>query len=141
MRRAARAFTLLEMMVTLAIVAVLGAIALPMYGQHVVRSAVAEGTSRLAEARVKMEQWYLDRRTYEGACADGAKVLPSSVKNWAFTCEASAAAYTITAKGSGRASGFEYTVDQTDARKTVAAPDGWGTCGVKWLTRKGEACA
>lgn len=141
MTGAARGFTLLEMMVTLAIIAIVAAIALPMYGQHVVRTAVAEGTSRLAEARVKMEQWYLDRRTYEGACADGAKVLPAGVKNWSFTCEAAAATYTITAKGAGRAAGFEFSVDQTDTRKTVAAPEGWGTCGSKWLTRKGEGCA
>ena len=54
--RCARGFTLIELMITVAVIAVLSAIALPSYTDYVTRSKLAEAYAHLADLRVKMEQ-------------------------------------------------------------------------------------
>src|SRR4029077_18976538 len=66
----ARGFTLLEVMIVCVIVAVLAAIALPNYGDYVKRGKIIDATSKLSDARVHLEQWFQDNRTYVGACVD-----------------------------------------------------------------------
>src|SRR5437867_53900 len=63
-------FTLIEVMIVVAIVGVLAAIALPNYSDYVKRGKITEATSALAEVRTRYEQWFLDNRTYAGACSD-----------------------------------------------------------------------
>ena len=65
-----RGFTLLEMMIVVAIVGILAAIAIPNYSDYVKRGKIIEATQRLSEARTKLEQWFLDNRTYVGGCAE-----------------------------------------------------------------------
>src|ERR1700676_5455995 len=65
-----RGFTLIEVMIVVAIVAVLAAIALPNYADYVRPGKIIEATQRLSEARTKLEQWFLDNRTYVGGCAE-----------------------------------------------------------------------
>lgn len=62
--RAAPGFTLLEVMVVTAIVAVLAAIALTSYAAYVRRSARAEAQSTLTEAASRQQQFLVDRRRY-----------------------------------------------------------------------------
>ena len=64
--RGQRGFTLIELMIVIAVIAILAAIALPSYNDYIRRGKIAEGTSGLADLRVKMEQWYQDNRTYVG---------------------------------------------------------------------------
>jgi len=64
-------FTLIELMITIAIIGILSAIALPAYNEYVIRGKIVEATATLAGHRVKMEQFFQDNRTYVGACAAG----------------------------------------------------------------------
>ena len=57
-------FTLLETMVVVTIVATLASIALPSYAGYVRRSRILEAVARLSDARARMEEYYLDQRTY-----------------------------------------------------------------------------
>lgn len=56
-------------MVTMAVMAILAAIAIPAYSEHMMRGKITEATTNLSDTRVKLEQYFQDNRTYIGACA------------------------------------------------------------------------
>ncbi len=56
MKRAARGFTLIELMITVAVVAILSAIAYPSYQEYVLRSRRVEAQSLLGEAAARQER-------------------------------------------------------------------------------------
>ena len=143
-------FTLIEVMIALAVVAILGAIALPSYRDYVTRGKITEATANLADMRVKFEQYFQDNRTYVGACVAGtAAPLPTGTKYFTFTCPTlTAVAFTVQADGvAGQGmAGFVYTVNQTNTQATAitggsqAALDGWTGNAACWVIRKGGAC-
>ena len=53
-----RGFTLIEIMIVVAIVAILSAIALPSYSDYVLRSKLPEAFSALSDQRIRLEQYY-----------------------------------------------------------------------------------
>ncbi|WP_423598062.1 type IV pilin protein [Roseateles sp. MS654] len=144
-RSASRGFTLIELMVVVAIVGILAAIALPAYRNYVVRSQITEGIAGLTTARADMERYFQDFRTYQTVA--GVATSPCSsfrpAGNFTITCSVlTATAYTLRAAGSGNVSSFTYTVDQLDQRTTdgPGGPgEGWD-CNSRWITRKGDTC-
>ena len=62
--RPMRGFTLIEVLITVAIVAILAAVALPSYTDYVTRSKLVEATSSLTDMRVRLDQYFLDSRQY-----------------------------------------------------------------------------
>ncbi len=62
--RTVTGFTLIELMVIVAIMGILAAIAIPMYGDYVTRSRIIDGTSKLGDIRTQMEKYFMDNRTY-----------------------------------------------------------------------------
>ena len=149
-------FTLIEVMVVVAIVAILAAVAYPSYGDYVRRGKIAEAVATLADTRAKLEQFFLDNRTYVGA--DGANmpcsaaVLSAGKKHFTYACTAGngagtpdAGTYLITATGAGAdgMTGFTYTINQVNVRQTTAAPTGYAAATMPancWLTKKGGTC-
>lgn len=140
-----RGFTLIEVMITVAVIAILAAVALPNYIEYVTRSKLVEAKTNLSDMRTRLEQYFLDNRAYPDAClayaagaAPAGKIyLPANVKNFAISCPTlSATAYTVQATGLG----FTFTVDQTNARKTTGVPAGWTTSTVCWVSRKNGDC-
>ncbi|HMG58235.1 MAG TPA: type IV pilin protein, partial [Burkholderiales bacterium] len=90
-------FTLIELMVTVAIIAVLAAIAVPNYTDYVKRGKLQEATSNLLAMRTKMEQYFQDNRSYTtpGApvlapCTAGSSVPIPPLKYFTITCPATA---------------------------------------------------
>ncbi len=131
--RRSRGFSLIELMIAVAIVGILAAIAVPAYKEQLRRGAVEEGLAGLGHARVAAEQFFLDNHTYVGfnCTAFGSTKFP-------ITCadDLETAAYVLTATGNANVTGFVYTIDQAGAR-TTAGPWGSASC---WITRKGETC-
>ncbi len=64
MRRRIRGFTLIELMVALAIVGVLVAIALPSYRKYVLRAQRTNAKAFLTQVMSKEEGWFNDRKAY-----------------------------------------------------------------------------
>lgn len=140
-----RGFTLIELMITVAIVAILASIALPSYSDYLTRGKLTEATSMLADLRVKLEQHYQDNRSYVGGCVVGSVAPLPTGQYFDFTCPTLAAA-TFTIQASGKAgtpvAGFIFQLDQANTRTTTATPSGWGTAPIAcWVTRKGGGCS
>ncbi|MEM0515949.1 type IV pilin protein [Pseudoalteromonas sp. YIC-827] len=57
-------FTLIELMITVAIVGILAAIAYPSYQSFVISSARSEAMSAVLDAASKQEQYFADNREY-----------------------------------------------------------------------------
>lgn len=66
---AARGFSLIELMITVAIVAILAAIAYPSYDQHVIKTRRAAATTCLMERAQFMERYYTTNLSYKDAPA------------------------------------------------------------------------
>ncbi len=63
-KRSVSGFSLIELMVTVAIIAILATIAYPSYTDHVVRSNRTEAQRELLRLANLQEQFYSDNRTY-----------------------------------------------------------------------------
>ena len=63
-------FTLIELMITVAILGIIASIALPSYFQHVKRTARTEAITALLDAANKQEQFFVDNREYTTVLAD-----------------------------------------------------------------------
>ena len=134
MRRAS-GFTLIELLVVVTIVAILAAIAIPAYSRYVQRGDLVEGTQALSQYRVQMEQYYQDNASYANGAACGV-VPPVTLVNFTLTCALNGAqAYVATVTGRNAVNGFVYTIDQTNAQATPAAPAGWSTSATSWVIR------
>jgi len=129
-------FTLIEMLITVAIVAILAKVAVPAYSDYIKRGKIPEATGGLAAKQAQMEQFFQDNLTY----ANAPPCTSESTTNFTFSCSVAGTptVYTLQAKGQGSMSGFTYTVDQAGTKKTTASP--WGTSTTCWITGKGGTC-
>ncbi len=136
-------FSLIEVLIVVAIIGILSAIAMPMYGDYVTRSKIQQATSGLADARVKLEQFFLDNRTYVGGAAPWAcgGARPTA-RYFTFDCVSTASTYTITANGIAAEGmgAFAYTINESNAQGSTITAAGWNNSATCWITKKGETC-
>jgi prepilin-type N-terminal cleavage/methylation domain-containing protein len=150
-------FTLIEVMIVVAIIAILAAIALPSYRDYILRGQVVDATNLLSTGQANMERYFQDNRTYAAIpartfyppCDANVPVAQRTAGSFILTCTAPAApdatSYTLTATGTGPVNNFVYTVDQLNARSTTipaGSPTGWTTPSPNncWMVKKGQTC-
>jgi type IV pilus assembly protein PilE len=158
--RHAKGFTLLELMITVAIVAILASIALPSYNDYVLRGKFTEATGNLADLRVKMEQFYMDNRGYSvpldaKLCGIPGNNTPIASDGRYFTYECApdnangigAQTYVLTAKGIAAQGldGIWFTVNERNGKGTqiqggsTMAKQGYTAAGC-WVRKKPGDC-
>lgn len=138
----ARGFTLIEVMITVAIIAILSAIALPAYTSYVQRSRVPPALDALSSLATRLEQRFQDTGSYAAADDDDAcgATLPSADK-FTISCELSGKdgdGFIATATGSGPVEGYTYTINHQGVRATTAHPN--GTPATNCWSMKGAVC-
>jgi type IV pilus assembly protein PilE len=137
-----RGFTLIEIFIAIAIIAILSAMAIPQYQDYITRGELPEAHAGLGAFRVQMEQYYQDNRNYgAGACGAAAPVY----RYFAHACNLTNGGQGYTASATGvaasRVNGFTFTINEQNARATTAAPANWGTTPMPatcFITRKGS---
>jgi type IV pilus assembly protein PilE len=143
-RREPRGFTLIELIVAIAIVGVLAAIAYPSYTAYVRRGKIVEALAELATVRVRLEQYYQDNRHY-GSTASACGVSMPLQPSFSFACSwgpgATSQSFVVTATGLASASmdGYAYTVDDSNAQRTSLF-EGAAVTAACWLKKRGDSC-
>jgi type IV pilus assembly protein PilE len=107
-----KGFTLIEAMITVAVLAVVAAIAVPAYTGYVATTREAEGWNNLNALKIAEEQYFLERNTYFGGADAGAISTASGglwtiaeqsgTENFGYDITATATSYTATATGKNK---------------------------------------
>ncbi|HEU4709150.1 MAG TPA: type IV pilin protein [Methylophilaceae bacterium] len=132
--KTAQGFTLIELMVTVAIIAILASIALPSYKSYVVRGKIAEATSELSKWRNSVERYYQDNRNFTDVCSNTG---PTGTKYFTYSCVSTAQTYTLTATGVGSEgmNGYVYTVNQDNTKATTMFDNEAVTASCWWIKK------
>ena len=140
-------FTLIEMLVTVVLVAILASIAYPAYTNYVIRGQLQDAFTNLADYRIKLEQYYQDNKSYSTGttCGQGNAwaSFPITTKYFTLTCSVTSSkqGYTLTATGtSGKLTAYTYTIDDTGAKKTTAYPGHSGAINNCWAIKSASDC-
>lgn len=138
-------FTLIELLIAIAIIGILSAVALPMYSNYVKRSKISEAVAGLSDMRTKMEQYFLDNRTYANACNPGTIATPPTGQHFDFSCDPApdATTYTIVARGkdSDKMGDFQYSINQANTKSTISLPNDWVGAGNNcWVLKSDGSC-
>ena len=142
MNKDSKGFTLIEVMITVAILGILAAIALPAYTDYVIRGRIPEATANMESYRALMEQYYQDTRNYAdaaGACGVAETVLGAKNFDYVCTIGANNQLYTLTAAGVDGMVGYDYSITESNARATTSFA-GVTSAAVCWITKKGGTC-
>lgn len=153
-----KGFTLVELMIVIAIIGILAGVAIPGYTSYMARGKIIEAGIGLSAFRTSMEQYYQDQRTYAASGTPtvcGVNIM-SSVQATYFTygCVVTAATATtsqsyiaiassVAGKGLGLAADYVYTIDDGNLKTTqkfkgvtIPAASGVGC----FIGKEGQKC-
>lgn len=133
-------FTLIELMITVAVLGIIAAIAVPAYNNYVTRGKLTEAFGTLSDFRVRMEQFYVDNRNY-GVAGGACGVTSPTGQYFTYTCVVGNPASTYIATATNKsgvglaASGaYVYTINEAGTQNTTTFAGGSGTSG-SWRSK------
>ena len=130
-----KGFTLIELMVTVAVIGILGAIAYPSYTQYIQKGRRVDAKTSLMNAAQAMERYYTENSKYTGAAAG--TVFPTASIDGDYTLSfdtgsPAASAYTIkAAPSSSRQSGDKcgtFTLNSVGQKAVTGAASSSSQC-------------
>lgn len=119
------AFTLIEMMITVAIVAILAAIALPAYNSYIIKSEIRTAQADLLALSLNLENKYQRTLSYPSIPTNTTTGLKQQFPGWKPSMEGSFSytvpartdsSYTLKATGTGRQTGCNITITSDNDR-------------------------
>ncbi len=79
MKSMQKGFTLIELMIVVAIIAILAAIAIPAYQNYLIRSQVTEGVTLMDGAKIGIGEFYSNTGRFPGNNASAGAAQPASI--------------------------------------------------------------
>ena len=130
-----RGFTLVELVIALAVVAILSAVAYPSYTAHIAKGRRADGKQAMLELAQRMERYYTERGTYVGATLGATGIYPNVSAGGHYSlaiASQTADGFAITATPQGRQLGdacgrygYNQLGEQSVADATLASTACW----------------
>ena len=146
-------FTLIELMVVVAIIGILAAIGVPQYRDYVLRAKLAEAYTNLGTLRTQAEQFFQDNRRYTNTICPA--VGPASAgltgsKYFTYNCTAAPTntTYTFSAIGDPAQglNGITFTINESNVKTTTITggspmeTSGWTGSASCWVRAKNGVC-
>ena len=130
MVRRCSGFTLTELVVTIAVLAILGSVALPSYLNYLTESRRAEAHTALLALAQAQEQWFINNNTYTANVSDLQPLMPAIVNNnvqlgnYSYAIVANATTFTITATAQASQAGDTACANMTLTEAGAQGPAG-----------------
>ncbi|MBE9564892.1 MAG: prepilin-type N-terminal cleavage/methylation domain-containing protein [Proteobacteria bacterium] len=117
MKQTNKGFTLVELMIVIAIIGVLAAVSYPSYTSYVKKAQCADGIDSLISLAGRMEEFYMNADTYDGATVGASGTVGSD--------QTSEGLYTLAVTNAG-AFGYTITATPKDAAQNTLTLDSLG---------------
>lgn len=146
-------FTLIELMITVAIVGILTAVAYPAYRNYMLRAQIMNGINGMSTMSANLQRYFQDTAQYssvsnpsapQSPCPTTMPATPNYGSFYVYCFSLTPITYLIVASGSGTTAGFNYYMNNSNVKASnisAPAPSAWqtapGGCTTSWVVRPG----
>jgi type IV pilus assembly protein PilA len=138
MKKVQQGFTLIELMIVVAIIGILAAIAIPAYQDYTIRAQVSEGLAITSAAKVAVTEYWQDRGAMPPSAADAG--LPAAATDIAgkYVSQVALTANTGVLTVTYSSTAPQVANDKIDAATLILTPDTTTASGaVNWICTGG----